>query len=112
MPTKSLQIRCSRVLDLVRVTKDGRESNCVAGKSGDGKRIQVSNNRSWSRWVVNAKNLLAALDESSVAVAVQSAGIADCPGPSAQPRVGTLTCEQHEELRVWAATKVSREHFS
>jgi len=42
MPTKSLQIRCRRVLYLVRVTKDESERNSVAGKSGDGKRIQLS----------------------------------------------------------------------
>ena len=68
MPTKSLQICWRRLRYLVRVTKDGRESNSVAGKSGDGKRIQVSknNNRSRSRWEVNAKNPLAAFDESSV----------------------------------------------
>src|SRR5262249_7836240 len=71
MPTKSLQIRLRTVLYIVRVTKDVRESNCVAGKSGDGKRLQVSknNNGSRSRWGINAKNPLAALDESSVVVA-------------------------------------------
>src|SRR5262249_33119749 len=48
MPTKSLQIRLRTVLYIVRVTKDGRESNCVAGKSGDGKRLQVSKNNNGS----------------------------------------------------------------
>jgi len=72
-----------------------------------------NNNRSRSRREVNAKNPLAALDERLCSTdRTVERGTLTRTRPSAQPRVGTRTCEQDEELKVWTATKVSRAHFS